>query len=58
MFSFKKSLDMPSKAEALPGRTNPIRTASNHFVNANPLKGPYPAGLETAISSARMHSIP
>src|ERR1700754_5190895 len=49
MFMFKKSLDMPSKAEALPGRPGPIRTASNHFVNANPLKGPYPAGLETAI---------
>ena len=49
MFMFKKSLDMPSKAEALPGRPNPIRTAVNHFVNAHPLKGPYPAGLETAI---------
>ena len=46
---FKKSLDIPSKAEALPGRPNPIRTASQHFVNGNPLKGPYPAGLETAI---------
>jgi len=49
MFGFKKSLDMPSKADALPGRATPIRTASNHFVNANPLKGPYPAGLQTAI---------
>jgi peptide-methionine (S)-S-oxide reductase len=49
MFSFKKSLDLPSKAGALPGRANPIRTASNHFVNGNPLKGPYPAGHETAI---------
>jgi peptide-methionine (S)-S-oxide reductase len=49
MFMFKKSLDIPSKAEALPGRPNPIRTASNHFVNGHPLKGPYPAGTETAI---------
>jgi len=49
MFGFKKSLDIPSKADALPGRANPIRTASQHFVNGNPLKGPYPAGLETAI---------
>ena len=49
MFGFKKSLDIPSKADALPGRPNPIRTASQHFVNGNPLKGPYPAGLETAI---------
>jgi peptide-methionine (S)-S-oxide reductase len=49
MFMFKKSLDIPSKAEALPGRPNPIRTAATHFVNGNPLKGPYPVGLETAI---------
>src|SRR6187401_3842944 len=49
MFMFKKSLDIPAKADALPGRANPIRTASQHFINGNPLKGPYPAGLETAI---------
>ena len=49
MFMFKKSLDIPSKADALPGRPNPIRTAATHFVNGNPLNGPYPAGLETAI---------
>ena len=49
MFMLKKSLDIPSKADALPGRPNPIRTAATHFVNSNPLKGPYPAGFETAI---------
>ena len=49
MFMFKKSLDMPTKEQALPGRPNPIRTATAHFVNGNPLKGPYPAGLETAV---------
>jgi peptide-methionine (S)-S-oxide reductase len=49
MFMFKKSLDIPSAADALPGRPNPIRTAATHFVNGNPLKGPYPAGFETAI---------
>jgi peptide-methionine (S)-S-oxide reductase len=49
MFMFKKSLDMPSKADALPGRSDPIPTASRHFINGHPLKGPYPAGLETAI---------
>lgn len=53
MFMFKKSLDIPSKAEALPGRPSPIRTASNHFVNGHPLKGPYPAGIETAIFGMR-----
>ena len=49
MFMFKKSLDIPSAADALPGRPNQIRTAATHFVNGNPLKGPYPAGFETAI---------
>src|SRR6202521_148199 len=49
MFMFKKKLEMPSAATALPGRTAPIPTASHHFVNRRPLKGPYPEGLETAI---------
>jgi peptide-methionine (S)-S-oxide reductase len=49
MFMFKKSLDMPGKDQALPGRPNSIPTAAKHFVIGNPLKGPYPAGLETAI---------
>jgi peptide-methionine (S)-S-oxide reductase len=49
MFMLKKSLDIPSKDQALPGRANPIPTAKQHFVKGNPLKGPYPAGLETAI---------
>ena len=49
MFMFKKSLDIPTKEQALPGRPSAIRTAANHFINGHPLKGPYPAGLETAI---------
>ena len=49
MFMFKKSLDLPSKDQALPGRANPIRTAATHHVNGNPLEGPYPQGFETAI---------
>jgi len=49
MFMFKKSAEMPAKGQALPGRPNPIRTASQHFINGHPLKGPYPAGTETAV---------
>ena len=49
MFIFKKSHDMPTKDQALPGRPNPIATATDHFVNGHPLKGPYPEGLEIAI---------
>jgi peptide-methionine (S)-S-oxide reductase len=50
MFTLKrKSLSMPSPADALPGRAEAILTASNHFVNGAPLKGPYPQGSEMAL---------
>ncbi|TKT71051.1 peptide-methionine (S)-S-oxide reductase MsrA [Afipia massiliensis] len=49
MFFSRKPLDLPSAAEALPGRTAPLPTARTHFVNGHPLKGPYPEGLETAV---------
>jgi methionine-S-sulfoxide reductase len=49
MFMFKKKLEMPSAAEALPGRSTAIPTAREHFVLRRPLKGPYPDGLETAM---------
>ena len=50
MFSFlSKTARMPTAAEALPGRAQPIATAATHYVNGRPLKGPYPAGSETAI---------
>ena len=38
-----------SPAEALAGRSQPIATAREHFVNGRPLAGPYPKGIETAI---------
>ncbi len=49
MFLFKKKVEMPTAADALPGRATAIPTASKHFVNGRPLKGPYPDGLEIAI---------
>ncbi len=49
MFGFRKSVSMPNAGDALPGRSQPIRTASEHFVNHHPLKGPYPAGSEKAM---------
>ena len=49
MFMFKKSLEIPTAEQALPGRQTAIPTASHHFVNGHPLKGPYPQGLETAV---------
>ena len=49
MFLFRKKAEMPQPADALPGRPNPIPTAERHFVNGNPLKGPYPEGSETIV---------
>jgi peptide-methionine (S)-S-oxide reductase len=49
MLVFKKKVEMPTAATALPGRKEPIPTAANHFVNGHPLKGPYPEGYETAV---------
>jgi peptide-methionine (S)-S-oxide reductase len=49
MFGFKK-VEMVSAADALPGRTDqtmPVPAA--HFVNGNPLVGPWPNGMETAV---------
>ncbi len=52
MFLFRKALDLPTAAEALPGRPGAIATAERHFVNGHPLKGPYPGGLEQAVFAA------
>lgn len=49
MFWLKKSLDLPTAAEALPGRPEAIPTAATHHVNGHTLKGPFPAGLQTAV---------
>ncbi|MEA1831399.1 peptide-methionine (S)-S-oxide reductase MsrA [Methylobacterium durans] len=49
MFLFRKRAEMPSPADALPGRADPIPTAETHFVNGRPLKGPYPEGLQSIV---------
>ena len=49
MFMFRKRPEMPSAADALPGRAQAISTAAKHHVLGRPLKSPYPEGLETAI---------
>ena len=47
--TFQKTHEMPTAAEALPGRATPLRTDEFHYVNGRPLKGPHPEGFETAI---------
>lgn len=46
---FKKPTDIPTAEAALPGRPEAIPTAAHHAVNGNPLKGPFPEGLETVF---------
>lgn len=49
MFSFRKPMTIPTAAEALPGRAQPLQTAATHHVNGHTLHAPFPAGIETAI---------
>jgi peptide-methionine (S)-S-oxide reductase len=46
---FGKTLGIPSKAEALPGRDARMPVPDAHFVNGHRLQAPFPAGLETAM---------
>ena len=43
-----RSTRMPTAAEALPGRTEPMKVPERHFVNGNRLAPPYPEGLMVA----------
>jgi peptide-methionine (S)-S-oxide reductase len=45
---FSKKLEMPSAADALPGRSQPIPTADVHYVNGTHIRGPYPDGMQLA----------
>lgn len=49
MFFKLKKTEMPTAETALPGRAEAMPTAQTHFVNGQPLKGPYPAGSEMAM---------
>jgi peptide-methionine (S)-S-oxide reductase len=49
MLFMRKTAEMPSAADALPGRAEPSPTAKYHFVNGHSLQGPYPEGLERAV---------
>jgi peptide-methionine (S)-S-oxide reductase len=40
---------MPSRGEALPGRETALPVPEQHFVNGNPLPGPYPENMERAV---------
>ncbi len=50
MFSLRRQpAGVPDPADCLPGRETPIATSSVHYVNGNPIKPPFPNGLETVV---------
>jgi peptide-methionine (S)-S-oxide reductase len=49
IFGFGKKLALPTPEEALPGRAQVMPVPAKHFVNGNPLKPPFPDGMEPAM---------
>jgi peptide-methionine (S)-S-oxide reductase len=49
MWMQKKSTEMPSKEDALPGRPDPLPVGGTHFVNGNTIKPPFPDGMQLAM---------
>lgn len=45
----RKNRDMPDQGDALPGRSQPVAVPESHWVNDNPLVGPYPEDTEIAV---------
>lgn len=44
-----RTVTMPRREDALPGRQTALPVPSRHFVSGNPLQPPFPSGLETAV---------
>ncbi len=49
MALLRKKASMPTKEEALPGRSSPLRVPEAHFVNGHRIVPPFPARLREAI---------
>ncbi len=49
IFGLGKKLTIPTPEQSLPGRDREMRVPEKHFINGNPLKGPFPPGMEMAI---------
>jgi peptide-methionine (S)-S-oxide reductase len=49
VFLSRKHMSLPSAAEALPGRTDPVATARTHFITGHNLHPPFPPAIETAL---------
>ena len=40
---------MPERSEALPGRDTAMPVPDTHYVNGNPLQGPFPENMQSAV---------
>ena len=49
LFANPASLRMPTAAEALPGRAEPLPAPPGHFVHGRPTAPPFPEGTRTAV---------
>jgi len=49
VFGLFKKTELPTEKEALPGRDVALRVAETHLVLGNPMVGPFPKELETAM---------
>ena len=49
LFGFGKKATMPTPEDALPGRQGEMPVTNRHFVNGNPIKPPFPDGMELAL---------
>ncbi|MBD2185788.1 peptide-methionine (S)-S-oxide reductase MsrA [Planktothrix sp. FACHB-1355] len=49
IFGFGKKLSLPTPEQALPGRGETMPVPAKHFVNGNPLKPPFPDGMQMAM---------
>ncbi|MEM6400114.1 MAG: peptide-methionine (S)-S-oxide reductase MsrA [Cyanobacteria bacterium P01_D01_bin.116] len=49
LFGLGKKLTVPTPEEALPGRASEMPVPEKHYVNGNPLKPPFPEGVEKAV---------
>ncbi len=49
LFGLGKKQTIPTSEEALPGRAQPMPVPEKHYVNGNPLKPPFPEGMEKVV---------
>ncbi len=49
LFEIRKKHALPSAQEALPGRAEAMPVPERHFVNGNPMRGPFPEHLRCAL---------